>query len=120
MDLLWNSDLVENIIKARKNITVQDNGGTLSFIHKAKVFGYKQYVWFSKDAITNIIYLKNLIDKYRVTYDSIDQIFMVHKEDQENPNMEFKIHEYESCCYNPTDKAVELLNTTSVKKKVFS
>ena len=74
-------------------MTVQVNGGTLAVIQKATVPVYKQDVWFIKDYITSISALKNLINKYRVKYDSIDQIFVVHREDQEKPNMEFKMHE---------------------------
>ena len=51
---------------------VQGNGGTLAVTHKAIVPGYKQDVLLIKYAITNMIYLKNLIKQYRVTYDSID------------------------------------------------
>ena len=56
---------------------VQGNGGTLAVTHKATVPRYKQYVWFSKDTITNIIALKNLIKQYQVTYDSTDKIYVV-------------------------------------------
>ena len=84
MNIFYNSDLVENITKTGKIMKVQDNGGTLAVTHKATVPGYTQYVWFNKDAITNKISLKNLINKYQVTYDIIDQIFVVHREDQEN------------------------------------
>ena len=70
-------------------------------------------MWFSKYSITNIISLKKLIKKYRVTYDSIDQIFMVHREDLEKPNMEFNRHESVLHYYNPTDKVVVLINTVS-------
>ena len=59
-------------------MTVQGNSGTLAVTHKAKVPGYKQDVWFSKYDITNTIALKNFIKQYWVTYDSIDQIFVVH------------------------------------------
>ena len=61
IDLFYNSDLVENINKTGKKMTVKDNGGTLAVTHKETVPGYKQYVWFSKYAITSIIYLKKLI-----------------------------------------------------------
>ena len=54
-------------------------GGTLAATHKAIVPVYKQYLWFRTDAITNIIALKNLIKQYQVTYDNIDQIFVVHR-----------------------------------------
>ena len=62
---------------------VQGNGGTLAVNHKATLPRYKQDVWFIKDSITNIISLKNLINKYQVTYDIFDQIFVLHREDQE-------------------------------------
>ena len=68
MDLLCNSDLVGNITKAGKKMKVQGNGGTLVVTRKTTVPGYKQDVWFSKDAITNIISLKILIEQYRLTY----------------------------------------------------
>ena len=81
MDLFCNSGLVENITKAGNNMTVQGNGVTLAVTQNATVPIYKQYVWFNKNAIANIIALKNLINQYRVTYDSIDQIFVVHRDD---------------------------------------
>ena len=61
MDLFWNSDLVENITKAGKRMTVQDNGGTLAITHRLKMTGYKQDVWFRKGVIPNIIFLKSLL-----------------------------------------------------------
>ena len=94
MDLFCNLDLVENITKVGKKITVQGNGGTVSVAHKATFPGYKHYVWFSKDAITNIISIKTLINKYRVTYDIMDQIFLVHREGLKKPNMESNMHKY--------------------------
>ena len=42
-------------------MTVNGNGGTLEVNHKATVPGYKQYFWFSKDTITNVLDIKNLI-----------------------------------------------------------
>ena len=41
MDLFRNSDLVENITKAGRNIILQDNGGTLALTQKSKVPRYK-------------------------------------------------------------------------------
>ena len=51
-------------------MTVQVSGDTLAVTHKSKVSRYKQDVWFRKDDITKIIALKNLINKYLVTYDT--------------------------------------------------
>ena len=44
MDLLCNSDLVKNITKDGKKMTVQGNGGTLSVNHIVTVKIYKQDV----------------------------------------------------------------------------
>ena len=74
-------------------MTVKVNGVIIEVIHKETTSVYKQDVWFIKYSITNIIDIKNLIRKYRLTYDNIDKIFVVHREDQEKPNIEFKMHE---------------------------
>ena len=64
--------------------------------------------------------LKQFIKQDQVTYNIIDQIFVVYREYQEKPNMEFKMHQYGLHCYNPTDKEVVLINTVSGNKQVFS
>ena len=67
---------------------VQGNGSTLAVIHKATVPRYKQDVWFRKDSITTMIALKNLFKKYWFTYDSIDQIFVAHREDKKKTEVQ--------------------------------
>ena len=61
--------------------------------HKSVVAGYIKDMWFDKNSITNIFALNNLIQKYRVNYDSLDQIFIVRREENNKPNMHFRIHE---------------------------
>jgi hypothetical protein len=68
---------------------------------KETIPGYNKTVWFSTRAISNIIALRNLIDQYRVTYDSDDLMFVVHRESESKPNMEFRIHETGLHYYNP-------------------
>jgi hypothetical protein len=70
MDLFCNPKLVHNISRASNKMRLQSNGGSMTVNHKATMAGYKKKVWFSKDAITNIIALSNLIQQYHVTYDS--------------------------------------------------
>ena len=120
IDLFYNEDLVENITNYGKKITVQENGVTLVVTHKEKLTRYKQDAWFRKYAITNITDIKNLIKQYWVIYDSIDQTFVLYREDQEWPNMKFKMHESGLNFYNPTTKAVVLINTISRIKQIFS
>ena len=45
---------------------------------------------------------------------------MVHREDQEKPNMEFNMHASGLHCYNTTDKAVVLINTVHRNRQGFS
>ena len=65
MDLSLNSDLVEYIFNTENIMIVKGNGVTLAFIHKAKVPRYKQYVWFRKNAITNIMNIKTLLNNIK-------------------------------------------------------
>jgi hypothetical protein len=60
---------------------------------RATMPGYKKTVWFSTRVTTNIIALRNLINQYRVTYDSDDLMFVVHRESENKLNMEFRMHE---------------------------
>ena len=59
---------------------------------KGTIPGYKKEVWFSPKAITNIITLSNLIKQYRVTYDSDDLMFVVHRKPLKT-NVEFRMQE---------------------------
>jgi hypothetical protein len=60
-------------------MTVHGNGGTFSTKMKAHVTNYGD-VWFDTKAITNILSLKNVREKFHVTYDSHGEgSFIVHK-----------------------------------------
>ena len=61
MDLFYNPKLDGNIFKANKNMHLQSYGGNMLITNKAQVAGYKPCVWFYQKAITNLIYLKNII-----------------------------------------------------------
>ena len=47
------------------------------------------HVWYNKKAITNLLSLSNVIKQYRVTYDSNDQMFVVHRELEESRTWNF-------------------------------
>jgi hypothetical protein len=78
MDLFCNEALVSKISNSRSSMRLKSNGGTMVVTRKATMEGYNKTAWFSTRAITNIIALRNLIDQYRVTYDSDDFMFVVH------------------------------------------
>jgi hypothetical protein len=100
---------------------LKSNGGTMAMSHKATLSGYNENVWFSTRAITNIIALRNLIEQYRVTYDSDDLMFVVHRESESKPNMEFRMHESGLHYYDPRKEAhLILVNTVSENKEGFT
>ncbi len=81
------------IRKASCALNMTSNGGGLKINKQGKFPGYKFWVWFSKQAITNIICLKNLIKIYKVTYDSkVEMTFVVHLQQFCLPDLSFKMH----------------------------
>ena len=61
MDLFCNRQLVNKVSKADTKMRLQSNGGSMTVNHQATIDGYDHKVWFSKNAITNILELTNLI-----------------------------------------------------------
>jgi hypothetical protein len=88
---------------------------------KATMPGYNKDVWFSTRAITNIIALSNLIQQYRVTYDSDDKMFVVHRESQGKSNMESRMHKCGLHYYDPrNEQHLAFVNTVSENKEGFT
>jgi hypothetical protein len=87
---------------------------------KSKMKGYNKTVWFSTRSITNIIALHNLIDQYHVTYDSDDLMFVLHRESDSKPNMEFRMHKSRIHYYDPRkEQHLTFVNTVSENKIGF-
>ena len=87
MDLFCNQTLVTETYKSSSIMRLNINEGTMVVTHKAKMAGYHKNIWFSKRAITNIIALSKVIQKYWVTYDSEYKMFIFHLEVEGKPNM---------------------------------
>jgi hypothetical protein len=112
MDLFCYEALVRKINKSRSNMRLKSNGGTMTVARKATIEGYNKIVWFSTRAITHIIALRNFIDQYRITYDSYDLMFVVHRESDSKPSMEFKMHKSGLHYYDPSkEHHMTLVNT---------
>jgi hypothetical protein len=101
VDLFCNAALVSKTCKSTTSMRLKSNGGTMVVTRKATMPGYNKDVWFSTRAITNIIALSNLIQQYRVTYESDNKMFVVHRESQGKPNMEFRMHKCGLHYYDP-------------------
>ncbi len=92
-DLCCNRGFMSRIRKMSQALNMTSYGGGLKITKQGKLLGYKFRVWFSKQAITNIICLKNLIKIYKVTYDSkVEMSFVVHCQELGLPDLFFKMH----------------------------
>jgi hypothetical protein len=89
MDLICDPALVESTFKSSHSMRLKSNGGTMEVKKQAIMPGYHVHVWYNKKAITNILSLSNVIKQYCVMYNSNDQMFVVHREPEEKPDMEF-------------------------------
>jgi hypothetical protein len=120
MDLFCNRALVTKTYRSKKSLTLKSNGGTMVVQQKAVVPGYEFPVWFDKTAITNILALSNLIKQYRVTYDSDQKMFVVHRDKAGKPNMEFRMHESGLHIYDPKQEALMFITTVTGNKEGFT
>jgi hypothetical protein len=121
MDIFCNADLVRKTCKSTTSMRLKRNGGTMVVSWKATMPVYSKDVWFSTRAIANIIALSNLIQQYHVTCDSDDKMFVVHRESQGNPNMEFCMHKWGLHYYDPrNEKNLAFVNTVSENKEGFT
>jgi hypothetical protein len=96
--------------------------GGVKIIKQSKFLGYKFWVWFNKQAITNIICLKNLIKIYRVTYDSkVETTFVVNCQQFGLPDLFFEMH---PCslhnCYPKKMGEFGFIHTVKDNMKLFS
>ena len=98
-------------------MSVKRNGGSIT----TNKIGYiKNYgdVWFDKRAITNILCLKNVKHKYRVTYDSsTDGVFTVHKPGQQ---LYFVMHKDGLHCQDTRNRKITLVQTVQENEEGYS
>jgi hypothetical protein len=82
--------------------------------------GYHKPIWFKKSMITNIIALKNLIQQYCVTYDSINETFVVHQESHGKPNMQFWMYSSGLHYFDLRDESFTFISTVADNMKQFT
>ena len=76
--MFCNSKYLTNIYQDDEWLTVHTNGGNIRWNQRSLLTGYGE-VWYNPEAISNIIILNNMKKKFKVTYDSDDDRFTVHK-----------------------------------------
>jgi hypothetical protein len=120
--LCCNRGFMIRIRKASHALNMTSNGGGLKISEQGKFPGYKFWVWFSEQAITNIICLKKLIKIYRVTYDSKDEMsLIVHRQQFGLPDLFFKMHQFGlHICYPKKMGEFGFNQTVKDNMKLFS
>ncbi len=68
-DIFCDASLLTNIKTVNVTLRLSTNAGVMYCNEKGELKGYGE-VWYHKEAITNILSLKNVKKVYRVTYDS--------------------------------------------------
>jgi hypothetical protein len=94
-NVFCNSRLVSNVRRGERQLNLESNGGYLPISDIANFEGFKQPVWFSKKAITNILSLLEVKKEYPVSYDGDN--FVVHCASHGYPDMVFKPHSTGQC-----------------------
>ena len=98
-------------------MSVKGNGGSIT---TKKIRSIKKYgkVWFDKRTITNILCLKNVKHKYRVTYDSsTDGVFTVQKPGQ---HMHFVMHKDILHYHDSRNREITLVQTVQENEEGYS
>ena len=98
-------------------MSVKGNGGSIT---TNKIIYLKNYgnVWFDERAITNILCLKNVKQKYRVTYDSsTDGVFTVHKPGQQ---LHFVMHKDGLHYHDTRNREITMVQTVQENEKGYS
>ena len=72
--------------------------------HQAKSNEYHNSVWFSENTITNIIVLSKLHLQYLINYKNNNTMYIVHRESEGKPNMNFRMHESGLHYFKPRNK----------------
>ena len=77
VDIFCNSKLLTDIHERETHITIRSHGGARTTNLSGTLPGYG-LVWYDADGIANILSLKNVKNRHKVTYNSEDNRFIVH------------------------------------------
>ena len=102
-----------------QTMTVSSNGGSLTTNSKAYIKNYGK-VWFNKQAITNVLSLKLVHNKFKMTYDgdSDKSIFTIQKLD--GKQVHFWMHSDSLHYHNPKKQEMALISTIKDNEEGFT
>jgi hypothetical protein len=122
IDIFCNRKLLGKIKRSMKPLRLRSDGGSIILNKVATIDNYCGKVWYLKDAITNILSLKNVIKQYQVTYNSEEGLyFIVHRAEHGAPNMYFEMHESGLHYYDPRKQGnFSFVETVDGNKAMFT
>jgi hypothetical protein len=120
VNISCNKEFVSNIQPAPEPLILKSNGGKLIAHHIANIADYNEPVWFSKKAITNIFMLKNMKKQYRVTYNSLEETFLVHCKAAGLPNLLFEEHGNGLHFFDPRQADFAFVKTVESNMRLYS
>ena len=120
--VMCNPKFVNNIRKSTNEMMLKSNGGKLPINNIANFEGFDEEVWFSRDAITNILSFSLVKKEYDITYDG--DAFIVHRAAKGFPDMVFKPHKNGLHVYDPDDPrgvaSYSFMETVESNKALFT
>ncbi len=96
-----NQEFVNNIRATERELSLQSNGRTLPISDIANFNGFEEAVWYSNDAMINILSLSRVKREYDVSYNGED--FIIHRAKHGYANMVFKLHPSRLHVYDQDD-----------------
>jgi hypothetical protein len=88
--IMCNPDFVNDIRELSQPMILKSNGGILPINEVADFEGFKREMWFSRNAMTNILSFSLVKSEYIITYDG--DAFIIHQVDKGYSDMVFKPH----------------------------
>jgi hypothetical protein len=93
VNLFCNLSLVTDVKAIEgKPMQLLSNAGSMTVKKMATIPNFQDRVWYSSQAVTNILYLVIIKQQYRVTYDSWEDSFVVYCQDHGLDDIIFKLH----------------------------
>ena len=118
-DIFYKQSLLRNICKSKGVCEVNTNTGLSTTNLIANLLGYHQTVWFDPNGITNILSLKHVRERTRVTYNSHEgenaNTFVVHVPDRQK--LLFEMHTHGLFYHNIPGKKNPILTQYSSEDK---
>jgi hypothetical protein len=120
--IMYNPDYVTNVRKLNNPMMLKSNRGMLPIGQVANFDGFKNEVWFSRDAITDILSFSLFEKEHDISYNG--DAFIVHRAAHGFPDMVFKPHKSGLHVYDPHDPrgmaSYSFMETVESNKALFT